>query len=232
MKAKLDASRCLLYETARYVDIYKAYEDIARERSLTPEERAEMKLYNKLADACTPLAKGLTSEYCNQNAYDCIQIHGGSGFMKDYACERVYRDARITSIYEGTTQLQVVAAIRHVFTGTYRQLMTTYAEMEISEELQAQKAIVEGLVAKYEEVVKKVHETNDSCYTDFMARHLVEIAGDVVMSYLLMTDATRYNSESLTRSAKVYVNLAAADVAKHVDFINSLTPADMALYNA
>ncbi len=125
-----------------------------------------------------------------------------------------------------------MAAIRHVFTGTYRQLMTTYAEMEISEELQAQKAIVEGLVAKYEEVVKKVHETNDSCYTDFMARHLVEIAGDVVMSYLLMTDATRYNSESLTRSAKVYVNLAAADVAKHVDFINSLTPADMALYNA
>ncbi len=232
MKAKLDASRCLLYETSRYVDLYKAYEDIARERSLTPDERKEMKLYNKLADACTPLAKGLTSEYCNQNAYDCIQIHGGSGFMKDYACERIYRDARITSIYEGTTQLQVVAAIRHVFTGTYSQLMANYAEMEISEELQAQKAIVEGLVAKYEEAVKAVHETNDSCYTDFMARHLVEMAGDIVMSYLLMTDATRYNSESLTRSAKVYVNLAAADVAKHTAFIATVKPADMAQYGA
>lgn len=232
MKAKLDASRSLLYECARYVDLYKVYEDIARERKLTPEERAEMKEYTRLADALTPIAKGLGSEYCNQNAYDCIQIHGGSGFMKDYACERIYRDARITSIYEGTTQLQVVAAIRHVFTGTYGQLISNYAQMEISDELQAQKAIVEGLVAKYEEAVKNVHETADPAYTDFMARHLVEMAGDIVMSYLLMTDATRYNSESLTRSAKVYVNLAAADVAKHSTFIATVAPADMAQYEA
>lgn len=232
MKAKLDASRCLLYETARYVDLYKAYEDIARERSLTPDERKEMKLYNKLADACTPLAKGLTSEYCNQNAYDCIQIHGGSGFMKDYACERVYRDARITSIYEGTTQLQVVAAIRHVFTGTYTQLIDGYKAMEISADLQAQKAIVDGLVEKYEAAVKKVHEINDPAYTDLMARHLVEMAGDCVMSYLLMTDASRYASESLTRSAKVYVNLAVANVARHCAFIDTVTPADQAIYNA
>mgnify|MGYP000784095523 CR=1 FL=1 len=232
MKAKLDASRCLLYETARYVDLYKAYEDIARDRALTPDERKEMKLYNKFADACTPLAKGLSSEYCNQNAYDCIQIHGGSGFMKDYACERIYRDARITSIYEGTTQLQVVAAIRHVFTGTYSQLIASYAEMPVSDELKAQKAVVDGLVAKYEEAVKAVHETNDPAYTDFMARHLVEMAGDLVMSYLLITDASRYESASLTRSAKVYVNLAAADVAKHTTFIATVKPADMPLYNA
>ena len=232
MKAKLDASRCLLYETSRYVDMYKAYEDIERERKLTPEEKKEMKYYNRLADACTPLAKGLTSEYCNQNAYDCIQIHGGSGFMKDYACERIYRDARITSIYEGTTQLQVVAAIRHVFTKTYNELIDIYSKMEISEELQAQKAVVEGLVAKYNEAVAHVHEINEPAYTDFMARHLVEMAGDVVMSYLLMTDATRYNSASLTRSAKVYVNLAAADVAKHSAYIASITPADMPIYNA
>lgn len=232
MKAKLDATRCLLYETSRYVDIYKAYEDIARERSLTPEERAEMKLYNKLADACTPLAKGMSSEYCNQNAYDCIQIHGGSGFMKDYACERVYRDARITSIYEGTTQLQVVAAIRHVFTGTYKQLIDTYAQMEIAEELQAQKAIVEGLVAQYDAAVAKVHEINNPTYTDFMARHLVEMAGDIVMSYLLMTDATRYASDSMKRSANLYVNLAVADVAKHIAFINTVTPDNMSQYEA
>ena len=232
MKAKLDATRCLLYETSRYVDLYKAYEDIARERSLTPEERQEMKLYNKLADACTPLAKGLSSEYCNQNAYDCIQIHGGSGFMKDYACERIYRDARITSIYEGTTQLQVVAAIRHVFTGTYNQLIDTYAAMDIAPELEAQKAIVEKMVEKYNAAVKAVHETNDQAYTDFMARHLVEMAGDVVMSYLLLTDSTRYESDSLKRSAKVYVNLAAADVQKHSAFISTVTPGEMPLYKA
>ena len=232
MKARLDASRCLLYETARYVDLYKAYEDIARERSLTPEERKEMKLYNKLADACTPLAKGLTSEYCNRNAYDCIQVHGGSGFMKDYACERVYRDARITSIYEGTTQLQVVAAIRHVTTGTYSQLVGMYSEMEISEELQPQKKMAEELFKKYEEAVARVHEMNNPEYTDLMARHLVEMAGDVVMSYLLMTDATRYGSESLTRSAKVYLTMATANVAKNAAIVASVSPENMSVYNA
>ncbi len=191
MKAKLDASRALLYETARYVDMYKVYEDIARERSLTAEERAEMKKYNRLADACTPLVKGLASEYCNQNAYDSIQIHGGSGFMKDYACERVYRDARITSIYEGTTQLQVVAAIRHVTTGTYRQLMDMYAEMEVSEELMPVKEQLLKLVDLYSAAVAKVNEAADPQFTDFMARRLVEMAGCIIMTYLLLIDTTR-----------------------------------------
>lgn len=132
MKAKLDASRSLLYETTRFVDMYKTLEDISKERKLEKEERDEMKRYQKQADAFTPMSKGMGSEFCNQNAYDCVQIHGGSGFMKDYACERIYRDARITSIYEGTTQLQVVAAIRHVTTGTYLNMMHYYEEQEVS----------------------------------------------------------------------------------------------------
>ncbi len=240
MKAKLDASRCLLYETARYVDLYKVYEDIARERSLTAEERKEMKAYNKLADACTPLAKGLTSEYCNQNAYDCIQVHGGSGFMKDYACERVYRDARITSIYEGTTQLQVVAAIRHVFTGTYMQLIDQYAAMEVSEELAAQKEILVAMTAQYKAAVEKVHTINDAAYSDFMARRLVEMAGNIVMGYLLVTDASRNAASDdkeiaaaaadLARSAKVYINLGRAEVARNAEFVANVRPEDMAAY--
>ncbi len=240
MKAKLDASRCLLYETSRYVDIYKAYEDIARERSLTPEERQEMKLYNKLADACTPLAKGLTSEYCNQNAYDCIQIHGGSGFMKDYACERVYRDARITSIYEGTTQLQVVAAIRHVLTGTYAQLVEGYQQMEVAPELMPQKKMLDVMFAKYQDAVEAVKAVNETDYTDFMARRLVEMAGDCVMGYLLVTDASRNlasedatvkeAAQELVKSAKVYVNLGMADVARNSAFVATVKPADMAEY--
>ena len=232
MHAKLDASRTLLYACSRFVDMYKVYDDISRERTLTKEERAERKAYNRLADAFTPLAKGMTSEFCNQNSYDCIQIHGGSGFMKDYACERVYRDARITSIYEGTTQLQVVAAIRHVMTGTYDQLVEEYAKMPVADDLKPQLAIVEGLFAKYKEAVAKVHEINEPAYTDFMARHLVEMAGDVVMSYLLLTDATRYASESMARSAKVYVNLAQANVAKNLAVVNAVSPADLPLYKA
>ncbi len=233
MKAKLDASRALLYETARFVDVYKAYEDIAKERTLTPEERVEMKQYTKLANALTPMAKGLGSEYCNQNAYDCIQIHGGSGFMKDYACERIYRDARITSIYEGTTQLQVVAAIGHVWTGTYRSLMESYAAEQVSDELAATKARMAKLVESYEQAVAKVAENkSNTAYADLMARRLVEMAGVIVMSYLLINDASRYNSESMTKSAKVYVNLAAAEVAKHSEFVNAFDAAELAEYQA
>lgn len=233
MKAKLDASRSLLYETSRFVDMYKVYEDIAKERSLTPDERTEMKKYSKLADACTPLVKGLGSEYCNQNAYDCIQIHGGSGFMKDYACERVYRDARITSIYEGTTQLQVVAAIRHVFTGTYKTLMDSYAAEVVFEKLQPLMARAAKTAEAYEKAVAVVSAVKDNqAYGDFMARRLVEMAGDTIMTYLLITDASRYESESMAKSALVYCNLAEAEVAKHAEFIGAFNPADMDSYKA
>lgn len=230
MKAKLDASRTLLYECSRYVDLYKVYEDIAKERSLTPEERKEMKAYSRLADALTPMAKGMTSEYCNQNAYDCIQIHGGSGFMKDYACERIYRDARITSIYEGTTQLQVVAAIRHVTTGTYLELIRSYAAQPVAEGMDDVKAMLEAMTEKYAKAVEKVAAVGDTRYTDFMARRLVEMAGGIVMSYLLLLDTAR--TASFARSARVYAKMAQAEVAKHCEFIDSFDPSQMALYEA
>ena len=228
MKAKLDASRALLYETSRFVDIYKIYEDIAKERSLTPEERKEMKQYSKLAAACTPVVKGLGSEYCNQNAYDCIQIHGGSGFMKDYACERVYRDARITSIYEGTTQLQVVAAIRHVTTGTYLSLIRDYESREVTEALKPLRESLIAMTAKYETAVNTVLEAKDQSMTDFMARRMVEMAGNIIMGYLLLQDATR-NAE-FTKSAEVYCKMAEAEVAKHSDFIANFTPSQIDAY--
>ena len=229
MKAKLEASRSLLYECSRFVDIYKIYDDIAKERTLTPEERKEAKYYSKFADACTPLVKGMGSEYANQNAYDAIQIHGGSGFMKDYACERIYRDARITSIYEGTTQLQVVAAIRHVTTGTYLNLIHTYEAQEIGPTYQPLRAELAKLTATYEECVKKVTEAKDQAYLDFMARRLVEMAGNIIMSHLLILDASR-NAELFDTSARVYFNLAQAEVTKHADFINKFNPAETAIY--
>ena len=230
MKAKLDASRTLLYECARYVDLYKAYEDIAKERSLTPEERKEMKAYSRLADALTPMAKGMTSEYCNQNAYDCIQIHGGSGFMKDYACERIYRDARITSIYEGTTQLQVVAAIRHVTTGTYLELIRSYAAQPVAEGMEDVKAMLDAMTEKYAAAVEAVTAVGDTRYTDFMARRLVEMAAGIVMSYLLLLDTAR--NASFARTTRVYAKLAEAEVAKHADFIANFKPEQLSLYEA
>ena len=230
MKAKLDASRALLYECSRFVDMYKLYEDIAKERSLTADERAEMKYYSKLADALTPMAKGMGSEYCNQNAYDCIQVHGGSGFMKDYACERLYRDARITSIYEGTTQLQVVAAIRHVTTGTYKALIDSYAAQEFKPELQGLKDNLATMTEQYVKAVEAVAAVNDTTYTDFMARRMVEMAGNIIMGYLLLNDANR--NESFVKSATVYNKLAQAEVTKHADFIANFNPAQLDFYKA
>ena len=228
MKAKLDASRSLLYATARFVDMYKIYEDIAKERTLTPEERAEMKYYSKLADACTPMVKGMGSEFCNQNAYDCIQIHGGSGFMKDYACERIYRDARITSIYEGTTQLQVVAAIRHVTTGTYSKFIQELDAAEYAECLKPLQAKLQSMTAVYEAAVAKVADAKDTAYTDFMARRMVEMAGHIVMGYLLLDDATR--SEGFAKSASNYVRFGEAEVARHAEFINKFNAESIADY--
>lgn len=222
MKAKLDASRSLLYETTRFVDVYKIYEDIARERSLTPEERQEMKKYQRLADAFTPMAKGMGSEFCNQNAYDAVQVHGGSGFMKDYACERIYRDARITSIYEGTTQLQVVAAIRHVTTGTYLNQINAYAAEEYAPETSELKERLVKMTALYEEALKTVVDNKNTEYTDFHARRLVEMAGHIIMGYLLLGDTTR--NEKFLKSANVYVNFGEAEVEKYHKFMMSFKP--------
>lgn len=228
MKAKLDASRSLLYETTRFVDLYKNWEDIAKERLLEDAERAEMKAYQKLADAFTPLAKGMSSEYCNQNAYDCVQVHGGSGFMKDYACERIYRDARITSIYEGTTQLQVVAAIRHVTTGTYLNKIMDYEAAEISAELLPLRERLVAMREKYVAAVEKVTATKDNELIDFMARRLVEMAGNIIMGHLLLLDTTR--NEKFATSARVYINMGEAEVAKHAAFIDSYTAEQLADY--
>ncbi len=229
IKAKLDASRTLLYECTRFVDMYKSLDAISRERTLAPEERKTMKAYNRLADAFTPLAKGMTSEFCNQNAYDCVQIHGGSGFMRDYACERIYRDARITSIYEGTTQLQVVAAIRHVTTGTYLNQIKEYAAREYSEAVAPMRAKLEAMTALYEETFAKVQAAEDPEYITFHARRLVEMLGHIIMGYLLIGDASN-EPDLFMDSAKVYVNMGEAEVARHARFIGNFNPADQAAY--
>ena len=222
IKAKLDAGRALLYQTARYVDIYKALEDIARERKLTSEERAEMKKYSKLADAFTPLAKGMNSEYANQNGYDCIQVHGGSGFMLEYACQRIYRDARITSIYEGTTQLQTVAAIRYVTNGFYSSVIEDYAQMPVAAELEGIKSRVAAMAEKFNASVAKVKEAENQELHDLCARHLYEMAADVIMCQLLMQNASKA-PEIFAHSLEVYANHAEAEVAKHATLVERMT---------
>lgn len=227
MKAKLDAGRSILYQTARYVDIYKALEDIARDRTLTPEERKEMKLYSRLADAFTPLAKGMNSEYANQNAYDAISVHGGSGFIMEYKCQRLFRDARIFSIYEGTTQLQVVAAIRYVTNGTYLGIIKEMLEKEVAPEFQALKERVAKMVEKYEDAINYVKAAGNNELHDFLARRLYEMTAEIIMSLLILDDATRA-PELFAKSANVYVRYAEGTVAGHYAYIKEFKSEDLA----
>lgn len=231
MKAKLDAGRSLLYCCARYVDIYKALEDIARDTKLTPEERQEMKKYTRLADAFTPLAKGMNSEYANQNAYDAISIHGGSGFIMEYKCQRLFRDARIFSIYEGTTQLQVVAAIRYITNGTYLSIIKEMLENEVSDDLKPLKERVAKLVDLYEAAINKVKESNDQAVHDFLARRLYNMTGDIVMSLLILDDATKA-PEMFQKSANVYVRMAEEEVLGHSAYIQNFKAEDLESFKA
>ena len=231
MKAKLDAGRSLLYQTARYVDIYKALEDIQRDGKLSPEERQELKKYTRLADAFTPLAKGMNSEYANQNAYDAISIHGGSGFIMEYKSQRLYRDARIFSIYEGTTQLQVVAALRYIINGTYLSIIKEMLEGEVADDLKPLKTRVEGLVAQYEDVLAEVKAENDQEKIDFVARRLYEMTADIIMSLLILDDATR-SPELFAKSANVYVRHAEAECCGHYVFVKHLKKEDIENYRA
>lgn len=229
IKAKLDAGRSLLYQTSRYVDIYKALDDIARERKLTPEEKAEQKKYTRLADAFTPIAKGMNSEYANQNTYDAIQVHGGSGFIMEYKSQRLYRDARIFSIYEGTTQLQVVAAIRYITNGTYASIIQEMLQNEVSAEMQPLKDRIVKMVAKLEEAIEKVKEDNNQEVLDFLARRLYNMTGDVIMSLLIIEDASKA-PELFAKSANVYVRYAEEEVVGHHHFVMNFTAEELPSY--
>jgi 3-(methylthio)propanoyl-CoA dehydrogenase len=228
MKAKLDASRALLYETGRFVDVYKALTHISSERKLTDEEKEDMKVYQKLADVYTPIAKGISSEFCNQLAYDAIQIHGGSGFMKDYPVERIYRDARITSIYEGTTQLQVVAAIRGVTTGAYLKQIREYEVQSIKPELFGLRRVLIGMTETYEKAVNAIVDTKDNEYLDFHARRLVEMAAHIIMGYLLVIDTNR--DESFRKSSEVFIRMGRSLVNAHSAFIANCSLDDIGNY--
>ena len=226
MKAKLDAGRSLLYQTARYVDIYKALEDIARDQKLTPEERQEMKKYTRLADAFTPLSKGINSEYANQNAYDAISIHGGSGFIMEYKSQRLFRDARIFSIYEGTTQLQVVAAVRYITNGTYLNITKEMLEGEVSEEMKPLKQRIARLIDLYEEALEKVKADDNQDEQDFLARRLYNMTAVIIQSLLLIDDASKA-SDLFAKSANVLVRMAEEEVTGSSAYIKAFTPADL-----
>lgn len=223
MRAKTDAIRTLLYETARQVDMYKSLDAISRERKLAVEEKQLLKAHLRLADALTPMLKLFASEYANQITYDCIQVHGGSGFMKDYACERMYRDARILTIYEGTSQLQVVAAIKGVTSGIYAARIKEYEAVEVSGELATMRQELIKMRERYESILEKAKEFGTASEAfDFVSRRLVEMAGYLIMTNLLVNDAAR--NDIFTRSARIMTALSKSEIEKAAVYIDNFNP--------
>jgi len=229
MKAKLNAARSLLYETCRYVDIYKSYHGYDLYKGgLTPDEKKDAKKYHRLADIFTPLLKLTASEYSNQLAYDSIQIHGGTGYMKDFPIERIYRDARITSIYEGTTQLQVVAAIRGVITGGYLNWIKEKQSIDYPADMQYLNRILQDMTSEFEHAVKLVTDVKETEYVDFHARRLVEMAGNIVMGYLLLFDSSR--DEQYKGSTDIFIKLGRSQNKERIEYIKNFEFKDLGFF--
>ena len=233
MKAKLTAARTLLYETTRAVDLRTAYTHLAEAADATAEVKNMAKYYNKLAAILTPMCKALATESANQIAYDTIQIHGGTGFMRDFNAERFYRDARITNIYEGTTQLQVVAAIGGVMQRDADKRLNEMFDLKFEGESARLAEIVKGLYAKQLEAVKFVADRKDIAYHDLHARDLVEMETYVFVGMLMLRDAQkcadrfvlaeRYILDSQAEFAKRYAKVMSGDqtvIERHRDVID------------
>ena len=224
MKTKLAASRALLYETTRAVDLRTGYTHLAEQsENPAPEIRERQKYYNKVAAVLTPMCKALATETANQVAYDAIQIHGGTGYMRDFNVERFYRDARITNIYEGTTQLQVVAAIGGVMQRDNDPRIKALLGLPFEGELARWAAIVKGMYEKQLEAVKFVAERKDAAYHDLHARDLVEMETYIFVGLLMLRDALkcadrvplaeRYVLDSQPEFAKRYMKVMSGDLS-------------------
>ncbi len=205
MRARTDGARSLMYETARYVDL-----------------SASSRAASRVADILTPLVKLSASEFANRNAYDCIQVHGGSGFMKEYACERLYRDARILSIYEGTSQLQVVAAMKGIANGAYLKQIESY-ETRVAEALagapDAEQQHCLDVLRKATDGYKRFYEMaategTSSVRFEHATRALTEVLASIVMAYLLLLDSLR--DARFLKSCQFFVRESIGQVSRHI----------------
>ncbi len=194
MKIAIEAGRALLYETSRVVDMEIAY--AMRVENNPPADKAEAKKlktnahkYKRFAALLTPMSKYYCSEMCNSVAYDSIQVLGGSGFMRDYPVERYARDARITTIYEGTSQLQILAAVRGICSGTAEKFMADLAELDYDDEVKDLLEILSEGRKILNESIPFVKELGNN-YMDLYGRAMVDIAIDLVNGYLFCGQAS------------------------------------------
>ncbi|MBC8403456.1 MAG: acyl-CoA dehydrogenase family protein [Candidatus Marinimicrobia bacterium] len=211
MKVNIEAGRLLVYNTAKVVDLYKIPQrqiEAAKQagQPVDQELRRQAKYNERLASVLTPFAKYFLSEMSNREAYNGIQIMGGSGFMKDYDMERFYRDARITSIYEGTSQLQVVAAIGGLMSGALRPIFEEFINRDFPEQLSDRANQIKSLIPQLQEVVNHVRELKNSELSDLTAKRIVDMGIDFYISTLFLDAAC--DSEAKHNSTRIWIEEA------------------------
>ena len=222
MRVKIEAARTLLYETGKIIDIKDGLAHVSQKNPEKAKElRREVKRYASYAALFTPIAKAYASEIANEVAYDGVQVHGGTGFMREFNAERHCRDARITNIYEGTTQLQIVAAIGGVIKGTAMERIREYEEEFDFSNVSELHNTVKDMSVLLETAIVHIKQKGDSEFQEYHSRRLVEMTINVIIGYLMLKDAS--SSERKREIAKLFLEFAYPDVTMKCDIITDDT---------
>ena len=220
MRGEVEAARALVYETGRWVDLGKVYRRAKERGVLSREGRSRLKEADRLADVLTPLAKYYASEMSNRVAYQAMQVHGGVGYMKEFNVERHYRDARITNIYEGTSQLQVVAATGGLLGHRLDALLDDWAAQDYGQELAGLKSRVEDATVLFKRTTDHLKEIEDSALIDYYASDLADIAVVVLNSWLLLQEARE--SDRKRELARVYIADVMPKLRANVEILRAI----------
>ncbi len=203
MRSEIESVRALVYEAGRWVDLEKAYDRrIAESARPDPADRARLKQAGKLAEALTPLTKYYATEMGNRVCYQAMQVHGGVGYMREFNVERHYRDVRVTNIYEGTSQLQVVAVIGKLLGHALDDLLNDWAAQDYGPELVPLKNQVVDATALFNRCADHLKEC-DTPVIEYYASDMTDMAAYVVNSWLMLRDARA--SDRKRAMAHVYI---------------------------
>ncbi|MBN1303299.1 MAG: acyl-CoA dehydrogenase family protein [Anaerolineales bacterium] len=218
MRGEIEAARALLAETGDWVDTLKGYEELLADKDkATPEARAKQKQASSLSDALTPLVKYFSTEMGNRVCYQAMQIHGGVGYMREFNIERHYRDVRITNIYEGTSQLQVVATISKLLGHALDKLLDEWASYDYKE-LKDMK----NQLTRANEIFKQVTDLlkeKERDLVDYYACDLTDIAAALVTSWLMLQDAQKL--ENKRELARVYIKNCLLQIENRAETIRT-----------
>jgi len=223
MRSQIEATRSLVYEAGRWVDIKKAYEHLKAAGELDSEGRNRLKQADRLANVLTPLAKYHATEMGNRVCYQAMQVHGGTGYMREFNVERHFRDMRVTSIYEGTSQLQVVAATGPLMGHALDGLLDDWANQDYGPELEGLKRQVQEATALLNRTIDHMKEADDRALIDYYASDLTDLAVDVLTAWLVLSDARV--SERKHELARIYIGDTLPKSRGRVAMLQALEPA-------